>query len=90
MCPAKFQCIGCAANAPDPAQREAVEMKRLHAQEWLKTAKEHNMTAEVKSSMAIIRDCDDMLAEMDLLVAAETNSEQVVSISSGTRSGSNR
>jgi hypothetical protein len=28
MCPAKFACIGCSGNAPDPAKRDQVLQKR--------------------------------------------------------------
>ena len=27
MCPAKFACVGCAGNAPDPAKRYQIQQK---------------------------------------------------------------
>ena len=32
MCPAKFACIGCSGNAPDPAKRDQILQKRSWAE----------------------------------------------------------
>ncbi|WP_455820084.1 tyrosine-type recombinase/integrase [Pseudomonas cerasi] len=66
-CPAKFACIGCAGNAPDPAKRNDVLVYR---EAWVKMAElagQQSLPAEERKAQEIIGGCDDMLEEMDLI-----------------------
>jgi hypothetical protein len=90
FCPAKFQCIGCASNAPDPTQDDTVLLKKRHAEEWLRMARKQGLTSEINSALSIIRDCDEMLEEMKLMNIASENSSQVIRIRGDTLRGSNR
>ncbi|MCC3735372.1 site-specific integrase [Rouxiella badensis] len=71
-CPAKFACIGCAGNAPDPARRGDVLVYR---DAWVKMAElagQQNLPAEKRKAHEIIGSCDDMLEEMDLIEQVDT------------------
>lgn len=71
-CPAKFACIGCAGNAPDPARRGDVLVYR---DAWVKMAElagQQNLPAEERKAREIIGGCDDMLEEMDLIEQVDT------------------
>ena len=76
MCPAKFACIGCAGNAPDPEKRHQVMAKK----EWALTqkgwAKEQGLKAEERQMENLIVDCDLMLSEMSLIQIARLDSQQ--------------
>lgn len=66
-CPAKFACIGCAGNAPDPGRRSDVLVYR---DAWVKMAElagQQKLPAEERKAREIIGGCDDMLEEMDLI-----------------------
>jgi hypothetical protein len=81
MCPAKFVCLGCSGNAPDPAKRDQVLAKR----EWTKTqlawAQNEGLRAEERQLEAVLQDCDLLLQEMDLIEAYRADGRQGVSIS---------
>lgn len=61
MCPAKFACIGCAGNAPDPAKRRQVELKREWAEAQMTWAKQQKLFAEQRQMRQLVQDCDLML-----------------------------
>jgi hypothetical protein len=66
-CPAKFACIGCAGNAPDPAKRSDVLVYRDAWVKMVELAGQQNLPAEERKAREIIGGCDDMLEEMDLI-----------------------
>ena len=66
-CPAKFACIGCAGNAPDPARRGDVLTYRDAWMKMAELASQQNLPAEERKAREIIGGCDDMLEEMDLI-----------------------
>ena len=76
MCPAKFACIGCAGNAPDPEKQHQVMAKK----EWALTqkgwAKEQGLKAEERQMENLIADCDLMLSEMGLIQIARLDANQ--------------
>ncbi len=80
MCPAKFACIGCAGNAPDPGKRRQVELKRDWAAAQMKWAKQQKLFAEERQMKHLIQDCDLMLEEMSLISKARKDSTQFVQI----------
>ncbi len=67
LCPAKFACIGCAGNAPDPNKRYQVEAKRKWAQEHAAWATTEGLRAEERQLKVLVQDCDLMLEEMSLI-----------------------
>ena len=82
MCPAKFACIGCAGNAPDPNKRYQVEQKRRWAQEHASWAAAERLPAEDRQLSRLVQDCDLMLQEMDLIEKANKDADQTVMIQS--------
>lgn len=80
LCPAKFACVGCTGNAPDPARRHEVQKKLTWATQQLEWAERQDLLAESRQLKALVRDCSLMLEEMDLIEAAKANAEQVVTI----------
>jgi hypothetical protein len=58
MCPAKFACIGCVGNVPDPAKRYQVERKRAWADEQRRWAGRNGMLAEERQMKQLMQDCD--------------------------------
>src|SRR5260370_38302894 len=46
MCPAKFACIGCSGNAPDPEKRHQVLQKRAWSETQAAYALEQGLLAE--------------------------------------------
>lgn len=83
LCPAKFACIGCAGNAPDPRKRSQVEHKRRWALEHAAWATAERLPAEERQLRQLVQDCDLMLREMDLIERANGNAGQLVTISDG-------
>lgn len=81
LCPAKFACVGCTGNAPDPARRHEVEKKLAWAAQQLEWAEREDLLAEARQMKALIRDCNLMLEEMKLIEAAKANTHQLVRIS---------
>jgi len=80
MCPAKFACLGCAGNAPDPGKRRQVELKRNWASSQMKWAKQQKLFAEERQMKHLVQDCDLMLEEMNLISQGRKDSEQLVQI----------
>jgi len=80
MCPAKFACIGCAGNAPDPGKRRQVELKRDWATAQMTWARRQKLLAEERQMKHLIQDCDLMLEEMSLISKARKDSAQLVQI----------
>lgn len=80
MCPAKFACLGCAGNAPDPAKRAQVEeFKRIY-QGMVHLASGQGLPAEERKARDVVMGCEDMLAEMALIEAAERDGAQVAEV----------
>ena len=80
MCPAKFACIGCSGNAPDPAKRDQVLQKRAWAEAQGTYAREQGLLAEERQMRGIIESCQLTLDEMDLIEAARADSQRLVAI----------
>jgi integrase len=78
MCPAKFACIGCAGNAPDPDRRGQVEAKRRWADQQIRWTTKESLYAEQRQMTQLVRDCDVLLQEMDLIAAARKDDHQTV------------
>ena len=80
MCPAKFACIGCSGNAPDPAKRNQVLQKRSWAETQAAYALAQGLLAEERQMRGIMESCRLMLDEMDLIEAARADSQRLVTI----------
>lgn len=80
MCPAKFACVGCAGNAPDPAKRGQLEEYKAIIENMVGLACRQGLPAEERSGRKVLGGCEDMLAEMDLIEAAERDAAQVADI----------
>ena len=80
MCPAKFACIGCVGNVPDPAKRYQVERKRAWADEQRRWAARNGMLAEERQMKQLIQDCDLALVEIALIQKARSDGAQLVRI----------
>jgi len=85
MCPAKFACIGCPGNAPDPKKRNQVERKMEWAREQAHHASQQQLPAEVRQMERIVADCKLILQEMDLIESARIDQSQLVRIELGPR-----
>ena len=80
MCPAKFACLGCAGNAPDPARRAQVEeFKRIYG-DMVQLAAGQGLRAEERKAREVVAGCEDMLAEMALIEAAERDGAQTAEV----------
>lgn len=80
MCPAKFACVGCAGNAPDPAKRHQIERKMGWAEQQVRYAAREKLAAEQRTMKQLIADCKLVLQEMDLIEAARADQAQVVNL----------
>jgi hypothetical protein len=80
MCPAKFACIGCSGNAPDPAKRSQILQKRAWAEAQAAYAREQGLLAEERQMKGVIESCQLTLEEMDLIEAARADSQRLVTI----------
>lgn len=80
MCPAKFACVGCAGNAPDPAKRYQIEQKLVWAEEQIGYARRENLAAEEQKLKQVVADCKLVMEEMDLIEAARADGAQQVSV----------
>lgn len=78
MCPAKFACIGCAGNAPDPERRSQVERKRAWAAQQVTWATQQSLPPEARQMSRVVQDCDLLLAEMQLIESARADADQLV------------
>ena len=88
FCPAKFACIGCAGNAPDPAKRYQIERKKKWAEQQQEWAAKEGLPAEQRQMKQLHADCDLMLNEMDLIETARADRSQVISVNHGGSDGS--
>ncbi len=80
LCPAKFACIGCSGNAPDPERRYQIETKRAWASEQIAWAHRERLPAEERQMKWLVQDCDLLLEEMTLIERARTDRRQTVRI----------
>src|SRR5712691_1822312 len=78
MCPAKFACIGCSGNAPDPERRYQIEKKRTWASQQILWANKEGLSAEERQMKRVVQDCDLVLEEMKLIERARADGEQMV------------
>lgn len=80
MCPAKFVCVGCAGNAPDPAKRYQIDQKQAWAEQQLQYARREKLVAEERQMKQLIADCKLIKEEMDLIEVLRKDEAQTVSI----------
>jgi len=80
LCPAKFACIGCAGNAPDPERRYQIETKRSWALEQITWAHREQLAAEERQMRRVVQDCELLLEEMSLIERAREDQAQQISI----------
>jgi hypothetical protein len=80
MCPAKFACIGCSGNAPDPAKRQQILHKRTWAETQAAYARAQGLLAEERQLRGVMESCRLTLDEMDLIEAARADSKRLVTI----------
>jgi hypothetical protein len=80
LCPAKFACIGCAGNAPDPDKRYQIEKKMTWAKEHARWSAQEKLLAEERRLNQLVQDCNLMLEEMDLIERAREDSLQKIQI----------
>jgi hypothetical protein len=66
-CPIFFACIGCAAKAPDPAQREEVEEFKQVTLIQIDKARKKGLTLEVIQLEKKLKHCDAELQEMTMI-----------------------
>ena len=76
MCPAKFACVGCAGNAPDPAKRYQIQQKLAWAKQQVGYAVREHLPAEEVKLGQLIADCKLVMEEMDLIEAARADRSQ--------------
>jgi hypothetical protein len=76
MCPAKFACVGCSGNAPDPNRRYQIEAKRNWAVEQGSWAAREKLQSEQRQMKKLVADCDLMLEEMTLIDRARADANQ--------------
>jgi hypothetical protein len=86
MCPAKFACVGCAGNAPDPAKRYQIQQKLDWAKEQVDYAVREHLPAEEVKLGQLIADCKLVMEEMDLIEAARADRSQDVTVQHGHNS----
>jgi integrase len=80
LCPAKFACIGCSGNAPDPAKRYQIEQKMAWATEHALWSAREKLLPEERRLNQVVQDCALMLEEMSLIEQATKDSEQTIEI----------
>ena len=66
-CPIFFACIGCAAKAPDPAQREEVEEFKHVTLMHIDKARKKGLMLEVIQLEKKLKQCDAELQEMTMI-----------------------
>jgi hypothetical protein len=86
MCPAKFVCVGCAGNAPDPAKRYQIDKKQEWAEQQIQYARKEKLIAEEKQMRQLVADCKLIKEEMDLIEAERNDAAQKVRIEHGRAS----
>jgi hypothetical protein len=87
MCPAKFACVGCAGNAPDPNRRYQIEQKMAWAEQQVRYAVREKLAAKERTLKQLIADCKLVMQEMDLIETARTDQGQVVKVRHGSADG---
>ncbi|HEV2382193.1 MAG TPA: hypothetical protein VG206_20685 [Terriglobia bacterium] len=87
MCPAKFACVGCAGNAPDPGKRYQIEQKKAWAEQQLRYAIREKLAGEERTLKQLFADCKLMTQEMDLIEAARADQVQPVNVRHGATKG---
>ncbi len=80
MCPAKFACVGCSGNAPDPDRRSQIQAKRDWALVQITWAAREGLAAEQRQMKGLVADCDQVLEEMTLIERARADSSQSVAV----------
>jgi hypothetical protein len=78
LCPAKFACIGCAGNAPDPNKRYQIEQKMSWAKQHIQWAAQEKLPAEERRLKQVVQDCELMVEEMGLMERAKHDSAQTI------------
>jgi hypothetical protein len=76
FCPAKFACIGCPANASDPAKRHQIESRLTWTSAHRDEAVRQGLTLDTARLDQDIRACHTMLREMDLVERWRTDEER--------------
>ena len=84
LCPAKFACIGCAGNAPDPEKRYQIEQKMAWAKEHALWSTSEKLFPEERRLNQLVQDCELMLEEMSLIEQTRDDSLQNVQIAFST------
>ena len=79
-CPVKFACVGCAGNAPDPAKRAQVEEFKHIYEDMVRLASGQGLPAEERKAREVVVGCENTLAEMDLIEAAEHDGARVAEL----------
>jgi len=64
LCPSQFQCVGCAANIPDPKKAPEIRRKMEWAEEQEVFWEQRGATSEVKKLKLVQESCREMLLEM--------------------------
>jgi integrase len=80
FCPAKFACIGCAGNAPDPDKRHQIERKLAWAKQQAGWAAKEKLLAEERQMKQLIQDCELMVEEMNLIESARRDAAQNIRV----------
>jgi hypothetical protein len=79
-CAAKFACVGCAGKVPDPAKRYQIEKHKQWASLQVDYATQEGLHPEAERMKQLMRDCDNELAEMDLIESYRRDERREVSI----------
>jgi hypothetical protein len=85
FCPAKFACVCCAGNAPDPGKRQQVERKLSWAKQQSQWAAKEKLHAEERQMKHLVEDCGLMLQEMDLIEQARADRAQTIVLNQGRK-----
>lgn len=79
-CAAKFACVGCPGKVPDPAKRQQIDRHKEWALLQVGYATQEGLLPEAERMKQLVRDCDDELAEMDLIESYRKDERRGVSI----------
>jgi hypothetical protein len=79
-CAAKFACVGCAGKVPDPGKRYQIARHRQWALEQVEFATREALLPEATRMKQLVRECDNELAEMDLIEQYRRDEKQDVAI----------
>ncbi len=79
-CAAKFACVGCAGKVPDPAKRYQIEKHKQWASLQVDYATLEGLRPEAERMKQLVRDCDNELAEMDLIESYQRDECREVSV----------